>query len=142
YSGHPIGCEVALRNLQIIEEEKLVENAATVGAYLHRRLNETFKEHPYVGEVRGRGLIAGVQLILDKGKKAFFDPKRKIPARVAAACYAKGLIVRPLPTVTSLALSPPLIITRAEVDEALGILAAALDEVTSSLSAEDKIPAA
>jgi L-2,4-diaminobutyrate transaminase len=142
YSGHPVGCEVALRNLQIIEDEKLVENAANVGAYLHRRLNEAFANHAFVGEVRGQGLIAGIQLILDKDKKIFFGPKRKIPVRIAEACYARGLIVRPLPTVTTIALSPPLVITKAEVDEVVEILVKAVDEVTGTLSREDKIPAA
>lgn len=139
YSGHPVGCEVAMRNLKIIEDEKLVEHAKNVGNYLHQSLRETFSDHVYVGEIRGRGLIASLQLVLDKEKKIFFDPSRKIPARIAQSAYAYGLIVRPLPTINSIALSPPLIITKNEVDEVVYILSRSLNEIMNSLNAEDKI---
>ncbi len=132
YSGHPVGAATALANLDIISRERLIENAAKVGAYLHQELQKLCEAHPNIGEVRGRGLLAGVQLIADKEKKTFFDPACKIPARIAEACYRKGLIVRPLPSVTTLAFSPPLIVTEADIDEILGRFEAGLNEILPS----------
>ncbi len=137
YSGHPIGCAVALKNLEIIEREKLVENAATVGGYFHEQLNAMFNQHPHVGEVRGHGLLAGVQLMADSADKTFLDPSRKMAARIVASAYKKGLICRALPSVNSIAFSPPLTLTKAEADEILGVFKESLNEVFDAASADD-----
>ncbi len=141
YSGHPIGCVLALKNLEIIEQEGLVENARVVGAYLHEQLNEVFKNNPHVGEVRGRGLLAGIQLMADAEDMHFFKPAAKIPHRIKEACYERGLISRGLPTVTSVALSPPLVVTKSDIDEIVDILKASFDDVLGNLSRDDLIPA-
>ena len=126
YSGHPVGSAVALKVLEIIQREKLIENSRDVGAYLHQKLHETFDDHPHVGEIRGQGLLAAVQLIQDKEQKIFFPVNKKLPASMSKACYEKGVIVRPLPSVGALALSPPLTIQKSDVDIIVNKMSAAL----------------
>ena len=72
-SAHPVGAAVAMANLDIVERENLVERAAEIGSYLHTKLHEAFSEHPLVGEVRGTGLIAAVELVENKEKKTLFS---------------------------------------------------------------------
>jgi len=81
YSGHPTACAVGLRNLQIIEEERLVERVAENGAHLQRRLQE-LRSHEIVGDVRGLGLIAGVEFVRDRESKQLFDPASGVARRV------------------------------------------------------------
>ena len=66
FGGHPAGCAVALRNIQLIEDEGLVERSAVVGADLLARLREALDGHPLVGEVRGRGLLMGIEIVSDR----------------------------------------------------------------------------
>ncbi len=138
YSGHPIGCAVGLKNLEIMDRLNLVQNAGEVGAYLHNRLNAAFGNHPHVGEIRGHGMLAAVQMVVDRDPKKFFNPAKKIPARVADACYKAGVIVRPLPSIGAIALSPPLIMTKEQVDEMVDMIQQGMNEVLSNLSADDK----
>lgn len=119
YAGHPIGAAVAMANLDIIENENLVENSANVGAYFHQELNARFANDGFVGQVRGQGLIAAVQLMNDANSKTFFDPSIKIAPKVTAECYKNGLIARPLPSIDSVAFSPPLIINTQEIDDVI-----------------------
>ncbi len=128
YSGHPVGCAVALANLRLIENEGLVEKAKDNGAYLHRQLNERFEHHAHVGEIRGRGLLAGVQLVADKANKAMPNPADKWPLKVSQACRKLGVIVRPLPSVGTLAISPPLTISRDEIDQLVETLETAINQ--------------
>lgn len=116
YSGHPIGAAVAMANLDIMEKENLVENAATVGEYFHQQMQLRFKDDPFIAQVRGKGMIAAVQLIKDKHSKQFFDKEAKIAPAVAQECYKNGLISRPLPSLDSMAFSPPLICTKGDID--------------------------
>jgi len=119
YAGHPIGAAVAMANLDIIENENLVENSANVGAYFHQELNARFANDGFVGQVRGQGLIAAVQLMNDANSKTFFDPSIKVAPKVTAECYKNGLIARPLPSIDSVAFSPPLIINTQEIDDVI-----------------------
>mgnify|MGYP006271182321 CR=1 FL=1 len=132
YAGHPIGAAVAMANLDIIEGEQLVPRAAEVGAHFHRCLQDAFGAHPRVGEVRGTGMIAAVQLVREREGRQYFDAAEGMAKRVAAAAYRHGLITRPLPTVDSLAFSPPLSCSREDVEQIVARLAAAVDEVTAS----------
>ncbi len=116
YSGHPTGAAVALANIDILESECLVDNARDVGDYLHRKLRDDILCHPHVGEIRGRGLLAGIQLVVDKDTKTFPEIADKWPAQVSSRARELGVIVRPLATVGSIAISPPLIFTRDDVD--------------------------
>ncbi|GAB5470367.1 MAG: aspartate aminotransferase family protein [Rhodospirillales bacterium] len=136
YSAHPVSCAAAMVNLDILEREDLVGNAASTGAYMQERLRETFGDHPQVGEVRGVGLIAAVEFIHDKAKKTPFDPGLKVAGRVAAKSLEMGLITRALPNGDSVALSPPLVITREEVDLCIERLSQALAAVQDDLVKE------
>jgi len=116
YAGHPIGAAVAMANLDIIEKEKLVDKSADVGAYFHAQLNSRFENDSFVGQVRGQGMLAAVQLMQEKESKQFFDAKLKMASQVTTECYQNGLIARPLPSVDSVAFSPPLITSKQDVD--------------------------
>ena len=118
YSGHPTSAAVALENIRIFEEEGLIEQVAhDTGPYLQQKLRD-LASYPLVGDVRGRGMIAGVELVSEtEGSvlgKSCFDH-----------CLAHGLITRPLGN--TMAFSPPLIITRAQIDEMVGIFSHCLD---------------
>jgi L-2,4-diaminobutyrate transaminase len=116
YSGHPVGAAAAMANLDILLGEDMVGNADRTGAYLQSSLRDRFKASPLVGEVRGLGLIAGIELVADRASRRPFDATLKVGQQVAARCLEDGLIVRALPVGHVVALSPPLCITRDQVD--------------------------
>ena len=127
--AHPVGAAVALENLRIIEERGLVAHAAEMGAHMQARLGE-FRAHPLVGEVRGKALIAAVELVAPKGREAEFSAGA-LGNRLAGIFAANGLISRNV--LDAMAFCPPLVITRAEVDEMAGIVGRSLDELAASL---------
>jgi L-2,4-diaminobutyrate transaminase len=133
YSGHPVGAAAAMANLDILLGEDLVGNSARVGGYFQARLREAFGQHPLVGDIRGVGLIAGVELVADRASKRAFEPATKVAQRVAQRCLDEGLIVRALPVGHVLAFSPPLCITREQVDEVLDRFRRGLAAVTDEL---------
>lgn len=114
YSGHPVCAAVALRNLEIMEEQNLFAHAAKVGVKLQERL-QAFADHPLVGEVRGEGLIAAVELVKQADPRAPFDPSAGVGAFCAQACMAEGMITRNMGD--AMAFCPPLIITEDQIDE-------------------------
>lgn len=126
YAGHPVGAAVALANLELIEKENLVANSAMVGAHFRKRLEEQFRDHPNVGEIRGEGLLQAVQLVEDRDERRYFEPGRA--KAVSQQAYEEGLIVRPLPTVDALAFSPPLVLQEGDADMIVDRLAAAIDK--------------
>lgn len=115
YAGHPVAAAVALRNLELMEERGLMAHAARMGPILQDKL-APIADHPLVGNLRGIGLIAGLELVADKATKAQYPPAEKMAFKVAAACLAEGLIVRALPG-DVVAICPPLIIDEAQIDE-------------------------
>ncbi|NVK54723.1 MAG: aminotransferase class III-fold pyridoxal phosphate-dependent enzyme [Alteromonadaceae bacterium] len=129
YSGHPVGAAVALKNIDLLEQQGLISSSADVGSYLHQQLHIALSDHPHVGEIRGLGLLAGIQLVADKASRSFFNPADSVAAKVAAEAYKLGIIVRPLPSVSTLALSPPLCIRRKEVASLVSNLAIAVQKV-------------
>ncbi|MGF1621923.1 MAG: aspartate aminotransferase family protein [Rhodomicrobiaceae bacterium] len=133
YSAHPLCAAAANANLDIVDAEDLTGNSRETGAYFQQRLNETFGDHPMVGEVRGVGLMAALEFVADKGKKERFDPGRKVGPSVSAACLAEGLIARAMPQGDILGFAPPLIITRGEVDEMVAMAKRAVDKVHAGL---------
>ena len=136
YSGHPVGAAAALANLDIVLGEDLIGNAARVGPYLQERLRGALGTHPLVGDVRGVGLIAGVELVADRATRQLFASPLKVGPRVAQQCMEDGLIVRALPGGHVIAVSPPLCITRAQVDQVVDGLARAIDHVSDELTRE------
>ncbi len=127
--GHPLGAAVALENLAIIQENDLVGNAREVGAHFRARL-ETLKSSPLVGEVRGVGLIAAVELVEDKQAKSVSTPGR-LGALMNAAMHRNGLISRNM--TDTVAFCPPMIITRQQADDMFGIVAKSLAEIEAEV---------
>ena len=126
YSGHPTAAAVALKNLEIIEREDLVRRTREdTGPYLAQRLAELAR-HRLVGEARSLGLIGAVEIVAEPGTNRRFGGSGKPGIVVRDICIAKGLMVRGVKD--SIVMSPPLIITHAEIDRMIGIIAAALDE--------------
>jgi adenosylmethionine-8-amino-7-oxononanoate aminotransferase len=140
YSNHPLSCAAALEVLSIIEEERLVEAAALQGAYLQRRLQDLYK-HPIVGDVRGLGLLAGVELVQDHTTREPFDAATKAADRLFYLCLDHGVIIYPGsgmvegPRGDQFLLCPPFIISPAQIDELVDALSEALDTLTHELSA-------
>ena len=128
YSGHPIGCAVGLTNLAIMEREQLPAQAAQVGQYLHEQLQAKLLPHAHVGEIRGQALLAAVQLVDDKTSRQY-DTTQKRPAKLAELCWQQGLMVRPLPTINAMAISPPLTLTFSEVDTLVERLGNSLEQL-------------
>ena len=134
YSSHPLAAAVALANLDLIEDEDLIGAVRRVGPYLQARLREAFADDPLVGEVRGTGLIAAVELVAGREPMLPFDPALRVGPRVAAACLRRGVITRALPEADTLALSPPFVVTEAEIDKCVAALRDAVDEVARDLA--------
>jgi L-2,4-diaminobutyrate transaminase len=120
YSGHPVGGAVAMANLDIMERENLIENSAAMGVYFRQQLRERFGDHPYVGDIRGEGLMMALELVADRKAKRFFDRGKGVHRIIQKKALEAGVMVRALPFVEAISFSPPLCITRAEIDEALG----------------------
>lgn len=133
YSGHPIGAAAANAVLDIVEKEDLPANADTVGRHFQAQLEAKFAQLPIVGEVRGVGLMGAIEFVADRDKKARFDPALKVGARVAKAARDRGLIARAMPHGDILGFAPPLVITRAEVDEMVSIAESAVRSVMDEL---------
>ncbi len=125
YTGHPVSAAVALRNLELMEERDIFAHAARVGEVFQQRLLG-LEEHPLVGNVRGAGLIGGVELMADKAARVPFPPARGVGAYCNDRCEARGLIARNL--ADTIALCPPLIITEDQVGELFDKLELALND--------------
>jgi putrescine aminotransferase len=134
YSGHPTAAAVALRNLQIIAREKLVERVADdIGPYFSKAI-ATLNSHPLVGEVRSVGLIGAIEIVSRKGSNERFMGKEGTGGPVVRdACIRNGLMVRAIRD--SIVMCPPLIITHAEVDKLVSIIERSLNEAQSELRA-------
>ena len=125
YSGHPVAAAVALENIRILEQERIIERVAeTTAPYFQARLRE-FAEHPLVGEVRCVGLIAAMELVEDKARRKHFDAKREVGVRCRDHSVANGLIMRAVRDI--MVLAPPLVISRGEIDELIERAGRALD---------------
>ncbi len=128
YSGHPVPAAVALETLKIYEERDIVGHVRQVGPRLQEGLRR-YADHPMVGEVRGVGLIAAVELVADRASKATFDPPGRVGGYFAERAQAHGLIIRNLMDV--IAFCPPLIITEDQIDSLVERFARALDDTAS-----------
>jgi len=130
YSAHPVAAAAAMANLDIIEREDLAGNAAKVGAYFQNKLRGAVADHPLVGEVRGIGLIAGVELVANKATKEPLDLALKAAPKLAKYSLEEGLVSRALMQINAVSFSPPLVITESEVDEMIARFSRALDKLT------------
>jgi len=135
YSGHPVPAAVAIETLKIYDETDIGGHVREVGPYLQAELRRRFGDHELVGEVRGLGLIAAVELVADKAAHKNFEPAAKVGPRLVKLMEEQGVIGRTVVN-DALCFSPPLIISKAEVDEMLDRTEKALDELTVQLRRE------
>jgi L-2,4-diaminobutyrate transaminase len=117
YSGHPVGAAIAMANLDIIERENLIENAAKMGSLLIERLRQGLADHPYVGDVRGVGLMIGIEFVAEKSSRLAFKPGNYPHRQVQQQAADRSMLIRALPYGNVTSLSPPLTITSEEVEE-------------------------
>ena len=126
YSGHPVAAAVALKNLEVMEKHGLVPRVKhTIGPYLQRRLRETFESHPLVGEVRGNGMLAAIELVPDKRVRRFFPRDSEVGARCRNYCFDNGLVMRAIRD--TMVLAPPLVASELEIEEMLARAKDAID---------------
>jgi adenosylmethionine-8-amino-7-oxononanoate aminotransferase len=121
YDGHPLCCAAGLANLEIVEREKLVERCAEVGPYLQDGLR-TLLAHPIVGDVRGAGMVAGIEFVQSKETKEWFPPSIGGAAKVRDAAFERGVFVRLLGGGHVLAVAPPFVISTEQIDTVVRVL--------------------
>ncbi|MEP7100781.1 MAG: aminotransferase class III-fold pyridoxal phosphate-dependent enzyme [Burkholderiales bacterium] len=131
YSGHPVAAAAALATLDVIEELDIPGNAARVGAHMQARFAEFERKFKFVGDVRGRGLMTGIEMVADKAKRTPMPRTSDVPARVAREAYQRGAMVRI--SGPNMILSPPLVMTIEEVDHLVDILDASYAAVDKTL---------
>ncbi|NQV84117.1 MAG: aspartate aminotransferase family protein [Rhodospirillales bacterium] len=124
YGGHPVAAAVAVETLKIYEERNIVDSVRSLSRNFQAGLRR-FAGHPLVGEVRGVGLVGGIELVADKDAKTAFDPKSGVGAYFSDRAQDEGLIIRAIGD--TIAVCPPLITVEDEIDEILGCLERALD---------------
>ena len=125
-SGHPVGCAIALKAIDVVLNEGLAENVRTLTPLFEAGMAR-LAEHPNIGEWRGKGLMGALEAVADKDTKRPFDGTLSVSERIANACTDQGLICRPLGQ--SIVLCPPFIMTAAQMDEMFGKLEKALKKV-------------
>lgn len=130
YSAHPVACAAALTNMAIIEREGLCNYVRVLGPYFQRSL-QSLGDLPIVGDVRGMGLLAGIEFVADRKSCRSFAAELAIGKRVALACHARGVMVRPFGGMALL--SPPLTISRDDVGTLVLALRDSIGEVTDEL---------
>ncbi|MGD0720643.1 MAG: aspartate aminotransferase family protein [Roseiarcus sp.] len=138
YMGHPMAAAAALAVQEVIRRDGLLANVRVMGELLRARLDARFADHPHVGNVRGRGLFLGVELVADRASKAPFDPARKLHAEVKREAMARGLMVYPMGgTIDGVAgdhvlLAPPFIVTAAQIEAIVARLGDAVDAAVAA----------
>jgi adenosylmethionine-8-amino-7-oxononanoate aminotransferase len=137
YMGHPLACAAALAVQRVMHRDRLLANVRAQGSHLSRRLKERFGNHPFAGDVRGRALLQGVELVADRGSKEPFDPSLKLHARVKREAMARGLMVYPMGGTVDgtrgdhVLLAPPFIVDAAVIDTIVERLGEAIDAATT-----------
>jgi adenosylmethionine-8-amino-7-oxononanoate aminotransferase len=139
YMGHPLACAAALAVQRTLREENLLANVRTQGARLKAELAAQLGDHPHVGDIRGRGLFCGIELVADRANKTPFDPALQLYSRIKSEAMRRGLLVYPMGGTVDgrsgdhVLIAPPFIVEDRHVDEIVATLRVALD---AALSAE------
>ncbi len=139
YMGHPTACAGALAVQRTIEEDGLLERVRSLGDALDRRLCAAFANHPNVGDIRGRGLFRGLELVKDRGGKEPFDPAQKLHAKIKAAAMEDGLMCYPMGGTIDgkhgdhILLAPPFIVEEADLDTIVDHLRGAVDRAVGEV---------
>jgi adenosylmethionine-8-amino-7-oxononanoate aminotransferase len=140
YMGHPLACAAALAVQRVIRRDDLLPNVQQQGEHLAQRLVERFGNHRYVGDMRGRGLLQGIELVSDRATKEPFDPGHKLHARIKQQAMARGLMVYPMGGTIDgvrgdhVLLAPPFIVDAADIDAIVARLGDAVDAAVASLA--------
>jgi adenosylmethionine-8-amino-7-oxononanoate aminotransferase len=133
YMGHSVAAAAALAVQEVIRRDQLLANVVTMGARLEGRLKERFGQHPFVGDIRGRGLFWALELVSDRASKRPFDPAAKLNARVKREAMALGLMVYPMGGTVDgvngdhILMAPPFIVEGVQVDAIVERLGRAID---------------
>jgi adenosylmethionine-8-amino-7-oxononanoate aminotransferase len=139
YMGHPMAAAAALAVQDVIRRDRLIANVIEMGARLERRLVERFGQHPFVGDIRGRGLFWALELVSDRASKRPFDPGLKLHARVKREAMAQGLMVYPMGGTIDgvegdhVLLAPPFIVQPSQIDIIVERLAGSLEAALAGL---------
>ena len=139
--AHPVACAAGLAVQQALVEEQLLGRVRSQGARLKDLLQARLDDHPHVGDVRGRGLFMGVELVADRASKRPFDPQQKVNAVVKAAAMERGLLCYAMGGTIDgragdhLLLAPPFIVSDAELEEIVARLGDAIDAALAKVSA-------
>lgn len=138
YMGHPMAAAAALAVQEVIRREGLLANVKAMGSHLRNRLSQRFADHPHVGDIRGRGLFCGVELVADRDTREPFDPALNLHARIKREAMARGLMVYPMGGTIDgrrgdhVLLAPPFIVTGEQIDTITGRLGDAVDAAIAS----------
>ena len=138
YLGHPVACAAALAVQRVIARDGLLGRVRALGTSLERKLADRFRDHPHVGDLRGRGLFHGVELVRDRASRSPFDPARQTHARVKREGMARGLMTYPMGGTIDgvrgdhIVLAPPFIAEESHLDEIVDKLEAAIDAAIAS----------
>lgn len=132
FGGHPVTAAVALKNIEIIEQNDLVSNSARMGSYFLEQLRELKVKHPSVGDVRGIGLLLGIELVSDRERKTPFDESLQVGKRLTEKMRSRGIIMRF--NGGKVTLGPPLCITAEDINEIISALNGAISELETELS--------
>jgi adenosylmethionine-8-amino-7-oxononanoate aminotransferase len=141
YIGHATACAAALEVQRVIAEENLLQNVRERGEQLRSLLRERYAQHPYVGDVRGRGLFVGVELVRDRTTQQPFDPSLKLHAAIKREAFQRGLMVYPMGGTVDgkrgdhVLLAPPFICTARDIETVVGRLAEAIDGALTAIGA-------
>ena len=130
FGGHPVAAAAALKNIEIMEEEGMVENAAKQGVYLLDGLNEMKEKYQMIGDVRGLGLFCGLELVADRGTKEYFPAEADLANRITQGFAENGLLLRGGDRMN---VAPPLCITSSEVDDLVTIMDKVFEQVSKDL---------
>lgn len=139
YMAHATACAAAMAVQNVIQEENLLDNVKERGAYAMKALNDRLGQHAHVGDIRGRGLFIGVELVADRESKEPFEAAKNVAAKIKQTAFENGLICYPNASSADgergdhVLLAPPFIISEAELDELVDKLSTSIDSVTSSL---------
>jgi len=139
YLGHAVACAAALAVQQVIQRDHLLTQVRDRGAYLASRLRHELGDHPHVGDIRGRGLFWGLELVQDRAIRQWFEPSLKVHARLKSAAMAEGLMIYPMGGTVDgrcgdhVLLAPPFISSEGEIDQIVARLRRSLDRVVSDI---------
>ncbi len=145
YLGHPVACAAALAVQQVIERDHLLAAVQRQGEGLQQRLRAAFAEHPHVGDLRGRGLFRGIELVAERERKTPFDPAHRLHARIKAQAMARGLMVYPMGGTIDgqlgdhVLLAPPFIVDDRDLDAIVERLSAAIDAAISEIPSAGRL---